>query len=187
MLWPNAGKINTEATLKMALQRAQELNIQHLVLPSNRGDTAFKALELNSDLNLICVTHQVGFTGAGIDEMDKETRQTLTARGVNILTTSHLFAGVDRALRKEFGGLYPAEIIANTLRIMGQGYKVAIEISVMALDAGLIPYGKEIIALGGTARGVDTAIVIEPAHSDYFFNSQVKEIICMPRERNYKK
>ncbi|NLY83165.1 MAG: hypothetical protein GX084_00915, partial [Acholeplasmataceae bacterium] len=53
---------------------------------------------------------------------------------------------------------------------------------VMALDAGLIPYGREIIAVGGSGRGADTAVIIVPAHSNHFFDTRVKEIICKPRE-----
>lgn len=110
-------------------------------------------------------------------------RQRLQEQGVKVLTTTHLLAGVDRSLRTKFQGIYPAEIIAMALRLLGQGLKVCVEISVMALDAGLIPYGEEIVAVGGTARGADTACIIVPAHSKTFFNTVVKEIICMPREK----
>jgi len=40
---------------------------------------------------------------------------------------------------------------------------VCVEIAGMALDAGLVPYGKEIIAVAGSGTGADTAIVITPA------------------------
>ena len=39
------------------------------------------------------------------------------------------------------------------------------EIAVMALDAGLLPYGREIIAIGGTGAGADTALVETVAHT----------------------
>ena len=57
--------------------------------------------------------------------------------------------------------------------------KVCVEISVMALDAGLIPHGKEIIALGGTAGGADTAVVLKPARCGEF-ETEICEIICKP-------
>jgi len=52
----------------------------------------------------------------------------------------------------------------------------------MALDAGLIPHGEDIVAIAGTGSGADTAIVIRPAHSRQFFETQVREIITKPRE-----
>jgi len=79
-------------------------------------------------------------------------------------------------------GIYPAEIIASALRLFGQGTKVAIEIAVMALDAGLIPYGVDVIAIAGSNEGADTALIIRPAHSQNFFSTKVKEIVCKPRE-----
>ena len=114
--------------------------------------------------------------------MSREMREKLAVKGVQILTTTHLLAVVDRAVRLKFGGLYPAEIIASALRILGQGVKVCVEIACMALDAGLIPYGEEIISVAGSGHGADTACVIVPAHSHHFFDTVVKEIICMPRK-----
>jgi hypothetical protein len=64
--------------------------------------------------------------------------------------------------------------------MFGQGVKVAVEVAVMALDAGLVPFGQDIISIGGTVEGADAALVIRPAHSDRFFTTQIREIICMP-------
>ncbi|MDD4753613.1 MAG: pyruvate kinase alpha/beta domain-containing protein [Desulfitobacteriaceae bacterium] len=173
------GKVNTDATLNIAVERAKELGIKHLVVASCSGETVLKLS--SCDLNVVCVTHQVGFKNPGEDEMPQNMREKLEAAGIKVLTTTHLFAGVDRALRFKFQGVYPAEIIASTLRMFGQGMKVCVEVAVMALDAGLIPYGEEIVAVGGTAVGADTAMVLTPAHSAYLFNTNIKEILCMPR------
>jgi hypothetical protein len=181
MYWEKAGQINTDNTVKLALETALEMGIKYIVAATCTGQTVKKILELKpKGINIIAVTHHVGFAGPGVDEMPPEVRAELNERGVKILTTTHLFAGVDRAIRNQFGGVYPAEIMAQTLRIFGQGVKVAVEASVMALDAGLVPYGEDIISIGGTAEGVDAAIIIRPAHSNYFFKTEVREIICMP-------
>ena len=177
--WPKAGKVNTEATVEAVLKRAEELGIKHVVVASNSGATA--ELFAGKGLNVTCVTHHVGFTGPGEDEMEPGMRRKLQDKGVMLLTTTHLFAGIDRALRNKFQGVFPSEIVAATLRLFGQGIKVCVEISSMALDAGLIPYGDEIIAVGGTGRGADAACVIVPAHTSHFFDTRVKEVICMPR------
>jgi hypothetical protein len=70
--------------------------------------------------------------------------------------------------------------VAQTLRIFGQGTKVAIEITVMAADAGLISGSSDIIAISGTGKGSDTAYVIKPAYSNNFFDLFVKEVIGKP-------
>ena len=60
--------------------------------------------------------------------------------------------------------MYPVEIIAQTLRMLGAGTKVGVECAIMALDAGLVPFNTKILSLGGTGRGLDTAIVVTPGH-----------------------
>lgn len=185
MYWEQAGQHNTDATIRLALDRMQQNEITDLVVASCTGNTIKKILDLDISVpNLVCVTHHTGFADPGQNEMDNTTRQYLLDKGVKVLTTTHLLAGVDRAIRNQFGGVYPAEIMAQTLRLFGQGIKVAVEIAIMALDAGLVPFSKEIISIGGSASGVDAAIIIEPAHSNHFFDTQIKEIICMPRHKH---
>lgn len=180
MHWERKGEINTKATAELAIKRARELNIRHIVVASNSGSTVEHFLD--KGLEVVCVTHHVGFMAPGEDEMPPQVRQRLLDKGVRVLTTTHLLAGVDRALRNKFGGVYPAEIIASALRMLGQGVKVCAEIAGMALDAGLVPYGEEIIAVAGTGTGADTAVVIVPEHSNNFLGTKIKEIICKPRE-----
>lgn len=183
MFWETAGSFNTERTLQLAVEKSKELGVSNFVIASCSGATARQLLTLASPANIVCVTHQVGFAKPGEDEMLPENREYFLAHGVPVLTATHLLAGVDRALRFQFQGVYPAEIVANTLRMFGQGIKVAVEVSCMALDAGLIPYGQDVIAIGGTIEGADAAIVIRPEHSAQFFASQIKEIICMPKNK----
>jgi hypothetical protein len=53
----------------------------------------------------------------------------------------------------------------------------------MAADAGAIPIDQPVVAIAGTSKGADTALVIQPAHSNNFFDIYVKEIIAKPSER----
>ena len=173
------GKANTAETVRIALAAAEKYHIKNIVVASTKGETA--ELLRNSGREITVVTHQNGYKEAGTQEFSGKLREELTREGFRVLTTTHFLAGADRAANYKFGGIYPAELIAHSLRIMGQGYKVCVEIAVMALDAGLIPAGEDIIAIGGSGRGADTAIILRPAHSQYFFDTDVKEILCMPR------
>jgi len=51
----------------------------------------------------------------------------------------------------------------------------------MAADAGLIRTDEEIVSIGGTANGADTALVVKPAHTHDFFQLKVREVLCKPR------
>ncbi|WP_417292116.1 triose-phosphate isomerase [Desulfovibrio porci] len=50
-----------------------------------------------------------------------------------------------------------------------------------ALDAGLIPHGKEIIVVAGSGRGADTAVIMHPAHANNILETKINEILCKPR------
>ena len=82
---------------------------------------------------------------------------------------------------KQFNSYEIGIIIANTLRMIGQGMKVAIEISIMAADAGLVHGDEDIIAIGGSGGGADCAVVLKPVNSNDLFDLRVKEILCKPR------
>jgi hypothetical protein len=59
--------------------------------------------------------------------------------------------------------------------------KVCMEIALMAADAGLVAVGEPCIAIGGTGRGADTAVVLTPANAQSFFDLRVMEILAKPR------
>jgi hypothetical protein len=183
-LFTRPGEENTEKTLQLAFAKAQDLAVEEVVLPSSTGTTAHKALSMldNDRLRLIVVTYHCGFHQPFTSSMSQKTRQELTQAGVHVLQASHILSGIDRSFRNQFGGIYPAEMVAQTLRVFGHGVKVCIEVTVMASDAGMLS-GKEMVALGGTGHGVDTACVIQPAHMNNFFDLFVKEIICKPQQK----
>lgn len=182
MYWDKPGRANTQSTVEAALSRAVDLGLKHIVVASCSGQSAELFLKHTGKFEIICVTHQVGYKGPGEDEMAQETKIKLVECGIKLLTTTHLMAGIDRACRNKFGGIYPSEIVANALRMLGQGLKVSVEVGCMALDSGLIPHGTDIVTVGGTGKGLDTAVVLLPAHSQNLFDTKVKEIICKPRE-----
>lgn len=183
MYWTEKGIKNTGKTIAAALARAKELEIDHIVVASNSGETALQVLEQsrNQKIKIVCVTHHVGYQEPGFDEMPLEKRTQLQNEGIAILTTTHILAGIGRAITNKFKGIDSVQVIAYTLRMFGQGTKVCVEVSTMALDAGLVPYGKEIIAIGGSGCGADTALVLTPAHGCNFFDTLIHEIICKPR------
>jgi hypothetical protein len=67
--------------------------------------------------------------------------------------------------------------------MLGQGTKVCVEIGVMALDAGLIPYDEDVIAVGGSSEGADTAVILKPAHASAIFDTWISEILCKPANK----
>ena len=174
------GGANTDVTLKAALKRAEELGIKDVVVASTRGGTGVKAVEVFRGYNVVVVTHSAGFREPGVLEFPEEARQRIVDGGGKVLTTGHAFAGVSRAVRRKFDTLGPAELVAYVLRMFGQGMKVAVECSCMAADAGMIPMDGDVISIGGSGSGADTAVVLKPAHLHNLFDGYIKEVIAKP-------
>lgn len=180
MYFDNKGKINTERCVELAIKTARERNIKNIVVATCSGYTA-KFFEGIKDLNIICVTHAYGYGSLEEDKKLNETREELKSKGFQVLTTAHILSGAERGLSKKFGGISPVEVMAHTLRMFGQGTKVCVEIGIMALDCGLIPFGEEIIAVGGSGEGADSVIIMTPAHANNLLDTKINEIICKPK------
>lgn len=180
LYYSSTGEVNTDQTLSEAKHRADELGITDIVVASTRGNTAVKALEVFKGYNLIVVPHVTGLRKPGVQEMSDDVQEKIRTAGAKLVIATHVFSGVDRAIQARFDTVYPAGIIAQTLRMFGQGMKVVVEIVAMAADAGVIPADKDVVAIAGTGRGADTAVVITPANAHRFFDMAIKEIIVKP-------
>lgn len=177
------GGDNTEETLNLARRRAEELGIRDIVVATTGGHTGVRASEIFKGFNLVLVTHQTGYKEPGIQELTEDNRKIIERNGGRILTCMHTFLGVERAIKTAFNTAYPVEIMAQTLRLFGQGTKVAVEVVAMAADAGMVPVDRDVIGVGGTAKGADTALVIKPANSTKIFDMIIREIIAKPMDR----
>lgn len=174
------GPENTARTLALVAARARALRIKTVLVATTSGATGLQTTELLEDCKVVAVTHSAGFREAHTVEHNHKTIDRIVAAGGSVLTTTHAFGGVGRAVRKKLNTYQIDEIIAYTLRTFGQGMKVAAEIALMASDAGLVPDAAPIIAVGGTGRGADTAVVLQPTHAQTLFDLRFLEIICMP-------
>jgi len=175
------GRVNTRRTLEVAAARAGELDIQDILVASHSGETGLAALELFAGRNLVVVSHSTGFVRPDLQQMESETRKRLEEGGARVLTCQHAFGGVNRAVRRKLDTYQLDEIIAFTLRLFGQGTKVAVEMALMAADAGLVRTDRPCIGVGGTGRGADTALLLRPAHAQDFFDVKICEILAKPR------
>jgi len=178
------GPRNTEETIKLVKERAAELGIRDIVVASSHGGTGLKVAEAFNDpkVNIVAVTICESYRDQGWTMTEKE-RQKVLAKGIKVLTGIHALGDdVGSAFTEKFGGPTVDEAVRETLYRFCQGMKVAVEIVLMAADAGLIPVDREVIAIAGTDRGADTAIVVKPSYPRKFFDMKILEVIAKPRE-----
>jgi hypothetical protein len=170
--------------LDAVLRRLHGGDLQHVVLATTTGATGvqFHRALVGRSARLVCVAHHAGFREGDALDLLPENEAALRAAGIPVLTATHALSGVGRSISLQFGGVTPVELIAHTLRLFGQGMKVCVEVAVMAADAGLVRTDRDVICVGGTGRGADTAVVLRPAHMNRFFDLRVREILCKPAD-----
>ena len=173
------GKANTDGTLTIARSRAEQLGIRQIVVASTHGYTARRVKDIFEGLNveITAVSINASFDDEGWT-MSETEGDALRRMGIQVLTSTHTL-GDD--VNAAFGDPAPNVIVRETLYTFCQGMKVAVEIALMAADAGLLNMTQEVISIAGTDRGADTALVLYPAYSRQFKKLRVREILAKPR------
>jgi len=166
---------NTEATFELVRARLAFGGIEKLVLASTTGATAERAMDYFSDVGvkLVVIPHQHDFIRK-VNAFPPELVEKLRAAGHEVHFGTMLF---------HTEGLYGSSaptVMANLLRCFSQGVKVCFEIVMMATDAGLLGRGESVIAVAGTGRGSDTALVMQAASSQHMAMLRVNEMLCKP-------
>jgi len=182
------GPENTKDAALFAIERAKELGLKKIVVASTSGDTAVEFWNhvKGSGIELIVVTHVMGFRVPGVWEFSGDIAEKLKAEGVRVVTGTHTLSGLERSLTgsPKIGGGSRTEAIAEALRrVVATGVKVAVECVLIAADQGILSPEEEVVACGGTISGSDTVCVIRPSYTAQFFDLQVREIVAMPRNR----
>ncbi len=175
------GLENLDEVLKIVKESMKKHGIKKVVIPSVTGRSADRAFEILNGAEIIVITHCFGFSEENKNEMSIEKREELKKRAKDVITSAHAMGTIGRAVRKRFGTYQVDEIVAETLRIFGQGVKVAAECTMMACDAGSVRTDELIISCGGSSEGLDTAVILQPSNTHNFFNLRVREILCKPK------
>lgn len=165
---------NTEVTLDLVAERAKARGINKIVLASTRGVTARMAMERFQDtgIKLVVVPHQYDFDAE--ERFQPEIITELESKGHRFYASTMLFH------TDNFYGTGSPSVMATLLRTFCQGFKVCIEIVLMAVDGGCVKPGEEVIIVSGTGRGADTAMVALAASTRNLHDLHVTEIICKP-------
>jgi len=185
------GEVNTEKLLQIVKQWCTDCGFRNVVVASETGRSAVKALETFQDTNIeiVVVTHYPATTWGPKGEIPiglkrqeyKQNLKKLLDNGVKVVQGTRPFAPPTRSLN---WNLTLEGIVDKTLELFGAGTKIAIEAAVMATDAGEINENEEIITCAGTFKGLDTALLVKTSYSMNFFkNFEVKEIIAKPSRR----
>ena len=190
------GPQNTELVLATALNRAEELGLKHLVVATDSGKTARKALEVFGDDYQIAAVTNADRLRLPLDRLHDYTdrfrqfRDGLRAQGVKAIAVGMtdeameelrgLGVKVSRIDWGQFNKFVRRDV--NSLDCIGVAVRVALTCVVWARINGDLPAGVEVIALAGTGfggGGADTALVVRTGEAWRDF--RVLETLVRPR------
>ncbi len=190
------GQINTEKSLELAIQRARELKIKKLVVASETGLSALKAVDMlrGSGIRLIVVTSAAGTkvekTVIGdlkISIPDENIWNRLEKAGAKILRATDPLYNIGAVLEHR-GVLTLGALFRLYMRMVSSGTAVCVGVTLMATDNGALKEGEEVVTIAGSWVGLDTAIVVRAANAVNLFKRggmEIREIICKPRNPTY--
>ncbi|MFB6128803.1 MAG: hypothetical protein ABEJ47_03485 [Halorhabdus sp.] len=125
--------------------------------------------------------HSYGFDEENEQELDADHVEAIEAAGGDVFVGPMAFSNVGTAV-SERDGYATQEVIADTLRLFGQGTKVAVECPLMACDAGLVDSGSRVLSIAGTGSGADTALLVRAANTRDFYDARVLEVVGKPAD-----
>ena len=177
-------KLETTEVLNLAEEFARDRDIDDVVVASTGGNTGVEAIKTFDPVekNLVIVGHSTGFSEPDEQELDEEAVQKIETAGGKVFVGPMVFHNVNSAIGEK-EGFSSSDLVADTLRLFGQGTKVALECVLMAADAGLVDTGKDVLSIAGTGSGADTVLLIHSANSKDFFESRIKEVVAKPAKR----
>ena len=176
------GSVNTDRALEIALACCEEKGIRKIVVASSTGKTALRLHDkAKPSIEVIAVTYGAGSKYREEVEEFNRNRETLVEKGIRVVRGIHALSATERTFENKYkSGFIPLNIVADTLRMFSQGMKVCVEVAVMAAEAGFVTPDEEVVAVGGTGTGADTAVVLKPAYAAGMFETKFKAVLCMP-------
>ncbi|WP_135665166.1 pyruvate kinase alpha/beta domain-containing protein [Halorhabdus rudnickae] len=172
--------LDTAALLGRAAEYADENDIDAVCVASTSGETGAKAAERFGE-ELVVVGHSYGYDEENEQELADEYIEMIEDAGAEVFTGPMVFSNLGSAIAQK-EGFSSHELVADVLRLFGQGTKVAVECPLMACDGGLIDAGDRVLSIAGTGDGADTALLVRAANSRDFYETRVLEVIAKPAE-----
>lgn len=193
-----SGKEGTKIVVQQVRDYCLKSDIKDILVASISGRTALETAAVLDGMNkrIICVSGSPSWKDYyEFPLIRHKNKKALMKAGIEILENvpSTLSDTIEYSIARY--GIRPASwlVVETLLAIGGYGLKTAVEVALMATDAGIIEPYSEVISIGGTSKGADTALVLKPTFSNQFFSEdpqkrfEVKEFIVMVRNKTWFK
>ena len=186
------GPENLEDVVEAVEKRVGQTGIRYVVVASHSGKTALAFAEgLKGKAEVVCVSARPSRRDRGREwpTISPENRRRLEELGVVVLDRFP-YALEGTVLEENRWNTDSADrVVVETLRMFRAGMKVAVQVVFTATSSGYIDPYQDVIGVGGTGRGADTAIVMKSSYAIRMFSEnpehrpEIREIITMPLKK----
>jgi len=186
------GPKNTDDVVEAVVKRVGETKIRCVIVASHSGETALKfAKALKGRASVVCVSPAPSRRERGREwpSVKAEIRKELESLGVLIVERAPYVMEDSVVEFARWTVLTPDRFVREVLYCLGSGFKVAVQVTFMAVSSGYVDPHQDVIAVGGTGKGADTAIVLKSTHPEFLFAEdpekrlEVREVVAMPRKK----
>ena len=188
------GEENTQVVIEAVSQRLEVGAIRTVIVASTSGETAVEfARSLKGKAELICVSEAPYRREWGEEWpcLKQEFRQELEELRATIIDKAPYVFHNSVLEAARWPDAFPERLVKETLYSFGQGMKVAVEVALTGVSCGYVTPYEDVIGVGGSSKGADTAIVLRAAYPAALFDKdpakrlEIREIIAMPTSKKW--
>lgn len=193
-LFDEPGEQNTDDVIEAVARRVEAGGIEYVVVASTSGETAARFAEaLRGKAKVLCVSEapyrrELNQEWPCVKPRYREALEKLGATVIDRVSYVFHSSVLENA---KLGGVAPEQLVRETLYSLGQGLKVAVEVVLIAVSQGHLEPYQDVIGVGGSGKGADTAAVIRATYPAQIFHKEsekrleIREIIAMPYRKKW--
>jgi hypothetical protein len=201
----SVGEENTNEVIKTVVDRAEEGDIEAVVVASVSGRTSIKVAEQlkrrDLGIKVVCVSGPPSWKKYAPEYrfplIENEMRGEMDALGIRVIDdVEEPFKPITFRNwweRKTVEVLRPESDLfwMSLICVGGHGFRTAVEVVFMAEEARIISKGELVISVAGTGTGADTAIVMKTSRFedavgvDPDKRMKIREVLAMPMETTW--
>jgi len=188
------GEGDTDLVVEAVARRLEAEDVNIVLVASNSGRTAARfGRALKGKAKVFCVTEAPSRRewGHPWPTLEDGYRRELEELGVEVIEEAPFVFHNSVLAESKWDVLSPEELVRETLYAFGQGLKVAVEVALMGVACGRIEPYQDVIGVGGSGKGADTAIVVRATDPTTMFAKdskkrlEVRELIAMPLAKEW--
>jgi len=190
------GPQNTEHVLQAVRDRLRRGDVNKVLVASESGRLALEVKNAFSDRTVICVTYddrtRLKYNKPKLMKEELDEKGVIVVNNIEEPISRELnfrnwWLGRTVKMKGEQADLFWMSLIC----VGGHGFRTAVEIVFMAVEAGIVKDGERVVSMAGTGWGADAVIVMKGSRFEDTVGEcpekrlKIEEILAMPKQTEW--